>query len=547
MEFDKANSRSYRVATDSPRNNSFQPALSRLPRATPRPRVRCTTRQDGTSGVERAQKPSAPAPADHRPKKHPNNTNKKSRTALAPIAVTNNGRDAGHRKRIRRAARSSRVSSCTAGPGAANTNSGGSDATKGRATLRVAAGVRDGRRKPAPRGAPVPALPVVPGWKAMAAGGTGRVENRKRTRRRPPKHAGTIGEGGKKGGAGVDGARGGASWTTDEFGGVLRARNSTADLERLLSTSAGGGRGAPLGPAAVTGEKIRALRRNGSTLDENTGAEEDLDTNGSARQLAVAVVEQATEESGESGGREQGSHTLAGDESLSMETLDAAFPVPEEGVESGGGGGLGETSAPGGFMSPGWSSRSSRRSSEAGETSSGALSDSAAIRHGKALLSGESAGRAGGWGGRSADGGIRHDADESAAASADQREEQLALFPSAKAGAAADDDEGRSRVPAQLPSAAFPDSVSDLSDYQTFFEQRRQRHDGVGSGDEDEGDSSESEGARMTPPHSGTDNTGSNPQDAGARTIRVESAELLAAGQLKSARLGRNTAASLVD
>lgn len=425
---------------------------------------------------------SSTVPTHHRTKKHAG-ANKKSRTALAPIAVTNNaGRDDG-RRRIRRATRSSRVSGCTVGGGAVNTGTGGLSLTQKSSTLRVAAGVRDGRRKPVPHRASVPALPVVPGWKAMAAGGTERVENRKRTRRRPPNRAAVAG-------AGLfDAPRGGATWATEDFDGILKARNSTADLERLLSTSAGGGGGGvSLAPAADNGGKIRALRRNRSSFDENAGAEENLDTNSGVQQPVTNEVHEAEAASGESEGQEQESHHLAGDECLSMETLDSAFPVPEDGAESGGGGGLGETSAPGGgFMSPGWSSRSSRRSSEEGETSSDALSDSTAIRQGKALLSGESDGPASGWGRSSAGGGVDGDAEESAAAAAaaERVQEHPTLLPPVEAesesGAAADDHGRPPGVLVQLPSAAFPDSVSDMSDNRTFIDQ--QLHDDEESGD----------------------------------------------------------------
>lgn len=364
----------------------------------------------------------------------------------------------------------------------------------------------------------------------MAAGGTDRTENRKRTRRRPPKRA-VVGEGEQKAGAEVDGARRSATWrATDDFGGILKARNSTADLERLLSTSAGGGGGAPQAPAADNGEKTRALRINGSALDEeNTDAEANPDTNSRLQQRITAeVVVQAEEESGENGGLEQESHHLAGDECLSMETLDSAFPVPEEGGESGGGGGLGETTAPGGFMSPGWSSRSSRRSSEAGETSSDALSDSAAIRHGKVLLSGEPAGQGGGWG-TSAEGGVKS-MEESAVAAADRREKHPALRPSVESGSAADD-QGRSPgLLVQLPSAAFPDGVSDMSDNQTFI--RQQRRDGEETGED--GDEDE-EGFTSSPSYFGRESIDRIAHDAGVDIVGAESADLLAGGRLYTA------------
>ena len=472
--------------------------------------------QDGQGGADRSHNKlsATAAPGRHRTKRHAGASKKKSRAALAPIAVTNNGRDDG-RKRVRRAARLSRAggSYCTAGGGAVVDTGTGAPAAKRSSTLRVAAGIRDGRRKPVPHGASVPSLPVVPGWKAMAAGGTERVHYRKRTRRRPPKRAGfAVGEGGENGGAGgvFDGARGGvdASWATGGYDGILKARNSSADLERLLSTSAGGrsGGGVPRTPdAADAGRQVRALPRNSLPIDENTGTEDHLAPNSDVPQRATPEVDEAEEETGESDGRERGSHQLAGDESLSMETLDSAFPVPEEGAEGGGGGddgGLGETSAPG--YSPGWSSRSSRRSSEASETASDALSDSAAIRHGKALLSGESpVGPAGGWGG-SADDGVKSDAEEAGAAAAAAvaavsataergEEEHPALLSSAESGGtdAGDSERPPGGVLVQLPSSAFPDGVSDMSDNQTFIGQQQQRqqwqqHDGDESGDKDE-------------------------------------------------------------
>lgn len=348
----------------------------------------------------------------------------------------------------------------------------------------------------------------------MAAGGTERVENRKRTRRRPPKRA-IVGEAGDERGSEVDGERGDGTWATDDFDGILRARNSTADLERLLSTSAGGGGLATLAPAAGTG---------GSVLDENTGAEEYLDQKSSEQQRATNEVEQAEEEGEENGGQEQESHHLAGDECLSMETLDSAFPVPEEGGEIGGGGSLGETSAPGGFMSPGWSSRSSRRSSEAGETSSDALSDSAAIRHGKSLLSGESAGPVRGWR-RSAGGGV-NSAEEPAVATAEPREEHTALLPPATG-----DQERSPSLLVQLQPTAFPDDgVSDMSDNQTFI--GRQWHGGEESGEDERGGF---EGIELSPSYFGRENAGRNAQDVGVGILGAESAHLLAAGRLYTA------------
>eukprot|EP00903_Cladosiphon_okamuranus_P007234 g7021.t1 len=509
-------------------------------------------RKDGLTAAERAQELSETGPCGHHRTKKPGGTttdNKKSRTALAPLAVTYNGRDDG-RKRANRAARSSRVNYCAGAGGVINAASTGwPGATKGSSTLRVAAGVRDGRRKPVPHGASVPVLPVVPGWKAMATGGTGRVENRKRTRRRPPKRAANIVGG--VGGRMVGGAQGGVTWATEEFDEILKARNSTADLERLLSTSAGGGGGgaAPLTPAADDsgGGKARALRRSGPGPDKPTDAEENLGTNSSGedQQRAATEADQAGEESGESGScrREQGGHHLAGDESISMQTLDSIFPVPGEGAESGGGGGLGETTAPSGagFLSPGWSSRSSRRSSETGETSSDALSDSAAIRQGKALLAGEPAGPASGCS-RSSDGQVVEGETEveyaaAAPAAAELREgEPPALLlplvePESESGAGVDDVGRSPEVLVQLPSAAFPDNVSDMSDDHTFI--GLPLHDGGESGDE--GDRGGFDGVELSPTCSGQESADLNPREAGVGIVGVESAQVLAAGRLYSA------------
>ncbi|CAM9421996.1 unnamed protein product, partial [Hapterophycus canaliculatus] len=475
-------------------------------------------RKDGGGrGTEAAQKPSATARSTHhRGKKHA--ATNKSRAALAPIAVSNNGnnhsidRDVG-RKRQRRAVRLRRDGGGGGGGGGGGTGGTGGTSFGGgttiggsnsscpslpgvvRRSVKVAAGVRDGRRKAASHGATVPSLPVVPGWKAMAAGGTGRVEKRKRVRRRPPK-GGVAAEGGLGWGRERDGGLAGVGGTACAGDGVdrlLEARNSEADLERLLVCTSGQG-----GDGASTD----SLETNRASFQQQTAAERPAGIPQRWHQTEQAVTEMDAAESD----REQSSQ-LAEGESLSMETLDSAFPIPGDGCDSGGGEGLGETSSPRrlGMLSPGWSSRSSRRSSEAGETSSGFLSDSAAIREGQAMLSGEAAVRAAGYA-RNVDGGACGGAAAVGSRIGDEGSGRLEIRSSGEAEAgpavpgsltAATDERAVSPgAIVQLPSSsAFPDSISDMSDNRTFIDQHHQHHE-----QDEEGDGQKQGGLNVPPP-----------------------------------------------
>lgn len=212
---------------------------------------------------------------------------------------------------------------------------------------RITAGVRDGRLK-VPHGATVPALPVVPGWKAMSGGG-GRGGDRKRTRRRPQK-----GDRGRKEDEG--GQRAAGDFSVELLGEV---RQSGADFEGLMTTPGGEvGQGTPV--------KGGEGRHETPTVDKQAGglssSTPERPTSPPFDGAATGEVRRAAEtEEGAEGGSQGG--RISDDESLTMETLDAAFPAPGPAAESGGGDGLGATSAPE-SLSPGWSSCSSRNSND---------------------------------------------------------------------------------------------------------------------------------------------------------------------------------------
>ncbi|CAM9418452.1 unnamed protein product, partial [Scytosiphon promiscuus] len=478
-------------------------------------RYTATPQDAGGRGTEAAQKLSGTAhPTHHRAKKHASVNN--SRAALAPIAVTNNGsnhmdRDVGRKRQ--------RLGSCPTLPGV------------GRRSVKVVAGMRDGRRKVAPHGANVPSLPVVPGWKAMAAGGTGRVEKRKRVRRRPPKKGGVAAEGDRDRGRSRDGGladEGGTIPAGDDFDRSLGARNSAADLERLLVSTSGqdGGK-----------TEIRSTKTN---FEQNSRG-------GALQQTAregQGGVPRGRHQTGEEEaavdadrGDQDRSSQLAEGESLSMETLDSAFPIPGDACDSGGGKGLGETSSPEhqGLLSPGWSSRSSRRSSEQGETSSDFLSDSAAIREGQALLSGEVVvddgrcarkGEVRTGGGATGGSSAKDDGPESLEIRSSGEAEAGPAVPGSIPATAI----GRAMSPGaivQLPSSAeFPDSISDMSDNRTFIDQYTQQ--------EDEGRDSKEErriDGRSPSPFCGRGSDDEDAPDAVGPETGVESTDFLAVGR----------------
>ncbi|CAB1117768.1 unnamed protein product [Ectocarpus sp. CCAP 1310/34] len=416
---------------------------------------------------------SATAPVHHRTKKHaaPDRT----RPTLAPMTTTTTINTIHHRgggrKRLRRAA------CAPAGGGSGNHQSGGktggdsaissscSTLPRVHRAVRVAAGVRDGRRKVAPHGATVPALPVVPGYKAMAAGGTGCVETRKRPRRRPRKGNAAAERG--RGRVQLDG--GATTCATDVFDEILNTGNGTADP---LPTSGGDGAGLAL---RISGGEV-GFGLKDSVLQESVA---NILPGGPREQHQREVEEEDKEEAEAGRGRGHRRSCLAEDEFLSTETLDSVFAVPESGVGSGGGGR--EANAPEGLggLSPGWSSRSSRRSSEGGDSSSGFLSDSAAIRDGKTLLSD---GPVGDWGKARTDGGVTSDAATAAAVETvvggiitEARERHAASFSPGEVGAG-QADPNQHTIKTTSPTA-LPDDTSDMTDNQMPINQRQQEQE----------------------------------------------------------------------
>lgn len=399
----------------------------------------------------------------------------------------------------------------------------------------MASGVRDGRRKAAPHGAIVPSLPVVPGWKAMAAGGTGRVEKRKRARRRPPK-GGVVAEGDGGQGRGRDdglAGGGGTTWGGGNFDRSLGARNSAADLERLSARTSGQD-----GDGTGISRMETSVEKSTGNAHQQTARE----GRGGVGQGRHQTEQEVADIDGVDSGRER-TPQLAEGESLSMETLDSAFPIPGDGCDSGGGEGLGDTISPErpGLLSPGWSSRSSRRSSEAGETSSGFMSDSAAIREGQALLSGEVVIRAGGYT-RSAGGGADGSAVAGSRVEEDGRgrlenvsssEVEGGRAPLESTPAVTDDRAVSPGVIVHLSlSAAFPDSISDMSDNRTFIEQH-QRH----RQPQDEEDYGEGERGLIARSRSSSSGRGSDHEETSEIGLGTgaESTDFLAGGRLHTA------------
>ncbi|CBN76503.1 hypothetical protein Esi_0000_0113 [Ectocarpus siliculosus] len=491
----------------------------------PRAEEKAKRRKDGRGrGAEGSQDMSATAPVHHRTKKHaaPDRTRPALASMTTTTTINTNHHRGGGRKRQRWAA-------CPpAGGGSGNHQPGGvtggesaissSCSTLPRVdrSVRVAAGVRDGRRKVAPHGATVPALPVVPGYKAMAAGGTGCVEKRKRPRRRPPK--GNAAAQGGRGRVKLDG--GATTCATDVYDEILNTRNGTADP---LPTSGGDGAGMVL---RNSGGEVGFGLRN-SVLQESVANI----LPGGPREQHQREVEEEDEEEAEVGrGSGHRSSCLAEDECLSTETLDSVFAVPESGVGSGGGGG--EANAPEGLggLSPGWSSRSSRRSSEEGDTSSGFLSDSAAIREGKALLSD---GPVGGWGKARTEGGVTSAAATAAAVETvvggiitEARERHAASFSPGEVGAG---QAGPKQHTIKTTSpAALPDNVSDVTDNQMPIDQRQQ---------EQEQQQIVEDELTAQSPTSSLSSVGNGEYDVAETEteIGVESADLLEGGRLYTA------------
>lgn len=223
------------------------------------------------------------------------------------------------------------------------------------------AGVRDGRLK-LPHGATVPALPVVPGWKAMSGAGGGRGGDRKRMRRRP-----------QRGGRGRREKEGGQR-TAGEFEGILleEGRKSSANFEGLLSA---------LGEENGQGTSVIVDKHVVEGISLSTAEETTIPSFDAV--VATAEVRGAAETEGAEG-ESQGGSISNGDESLTMETLDSVFPAPGPGADSGGGGGLGATSALE-SVSPGWSSCSSRNSNADQYSNSDSFEsdDSAALGRGE--------------------------------------------------------------------------------------------------------------------------------------------------------------------
>ncbi|CAM9277335.1 unnamed protein product [Ectocarpus sp. 4 AP-2014] len=480
----------------------------------------------GERGAEGSQNMSATAPVHHRTKKHaaPDRTRPALASMTTTTTINTNHHRGGGRKRQRRAG-------CPpAGGGSGNHQPGGmtgaesavssscSTLPRVHRSVRVAAGVRDGRRKVAPHGATVPALPVVPGYKAMAAGGTGCVEKRKRPRRRPPK--GNAAAEGGRGRVQLDG--GATTCATDVYDEILNTGNGIADP---LPTSGGDGAGTALRNSG--GEVGFGLRD--SVLQESVASI----LPGGPREQHQREVEEEDEEEAEAGrGSGHRSFCLAEDECLSTESLDSIFAVPESGVGSGGGGGEANTPEGLGGLSPGWSSRSSRRSSEGGDSSSGFLSDSAAIREGKALLSD---GPVGGWGKARTDGRVSSAAATAAAVETvvggiitEARERHAASFSPGELGAGQADPKQHA-IKTTSP-AALPDSVSDMTDNQVPIDQRQQEQ-------EQEQQQIVEDELTAQSPTSSLPSVGSGEYDVAETEteIGVESADLLEGGRLYTA------------